>query len=294
MRYIILAVLVLVSCASTPPYKTIRPLTYIERVLVREITKQAQHSQRKDYYLAKLQALLNTPEATPDQTKKMIVEHTEDGVIKAAKLTIQGAEQAGESVTSYTTREERYESTKLRHWTKQHPHFWGPYYWVAKDDPKDLLVHLKVRLVGDPKQIDSIVAVEDNTEKHLGVPGFSVNIEYVAVDGSDVFTIGADPTKWPSSVNWGGGNHLVYSHELGHTMGLDDEYDLIESHAQNPYISIQERLSLFLYGMLHPRPTDADQGIMSDPRKQLLPRHICAAVELGKDCIKVRETLRTK
>ena len=49
---------------------------------------------------------------------------------------------------------------------------------LARDDVNDLLVRVSIHLVGDAKQIASIVAVEDNIEKHLSVAGFSVNVEY--------------------------------------------------------------------------------------------------------------------
>lgn len=295
MRYLVVVLLSLAACVSTPPYHTTRPLNYGEKALVNEITKEAQKSPRKDYYLSKLQDLLNTPEASPEETRRMIVEHTEDGLEKAIEQTVKGADKAGETIAKYTTREEWYEATNSsRHWVKRCPTFWGrivgPCFQLVRDDVNDMLVHINIHLTGDQKQIEAIKAVEDNIEKHLSVPGFSVNVEFVERKGRDVFEIEIDPTKWPSSENWSGGSYLVYAHELGHVaFGLDDEYDRIKAHATNRYLPVLDRLELFLYQMSHPQPEDADQGIMSDPRKQLLPRHICYLAGLNvAECVKAR------
>jgi hypothetical protein len=200
------------------------------------------------------------------------------------------ADKACETVNVYMSREERYESIKVRHWVKRKPTLWGPYFWVVNDDPTDVLVRLRIHLVGDAKQIGAIVAVEDNIEKHMAAKGFSVNVEFVGMEGADVFEIGANPTQWPNSLNWSGGNALVYAHELGHAMGLEDEYDRILAHSQNPYISIKDRLLLFLYQMHNPLPDDAAQGKMSDIRYPFLNRHVCFIAGLKEaDCVKARE-----
>ena len=281
-----------ISCASIPAYQTVRPLTYSERVLVHMIVSKAKGSDKEDYYMKKLQLLLSTPEAKQEDTQVMIEGRTAIGLKKAEAETIHWAEYFGVSVNDYTSIEELYESMHGRHWTKQTPVLFGSHYYVAADDPNDILIHIRIHLVGDSEQIKNIIKVEDNIEKHISVPGLNFNLEFVGFSGSDVFEIKADPKEWPNALNWSGGDYYVYAHELFHVMGLPDEYDRIEAHAGNKYLPIKERLQLFLMQMYMPNPPDAKLGIMSDQHNRPLDRQVCEIAGLGKDCVQARQNKR--
>lgn len=289
MKVLILAIIIsCVSCFASPSYNTVRPLTYTEKALVYEITKEANKSNKKEYYLKMLKILLTTPESTPDNIKNIMVDITEDGVIVARNETIKRAKNIGLTVDEYVNIEETYESKGHHSWQKYSPVLLGTYYYISIENVNDILVHLRVHLYGDEKQIKNIISVKDNIEKHISIVGFNFNLEFVGFSADDVFDIEVDPSGWPNSKNWSGGDYYVFSHELFHAMGLEDEYDLIESHARNEYISIKDRLLLFLYQMNKTLPPDANNGIMSIQTKRPLERHVCKAVGLGEECVKAR------
>lgn len=190
----------------------------------------------------------------------------------------------------YINKEEFYEITKsITNWKRYSPYNREPYYYVINNDPLDILVHIKVHLVGDLGNIKNIMLLEDAIEKHLHIKGFSVNLVFVSeldVD-KDTFIVSVDPRKWGTTYNWVGDYNGV-GHELMHLMGQHDEYDIIEVHADNPCLSIQYRLEMFLESIGKELPPDSYSGIMGNVNKKPLHRHVCSAVGLGDKCVEIR------
>ena len=167
-------------------------------------------------------------------------------------------------------------------------------YYYSYDSFTDVYVTVKIRLTGDAKLMSDILFLEDAVEKHMSEPGFSINIVFTGIAADDVFEIGANPDQWPNSMNWSIANFIVISHEIGHLLGggLDDEYNRID-HCDNAYLSVYNRLLLFLYQLDHPSPPDANEGIMANPTKRFLQRHICAIIDQAdnQDCIGLRKAV---
>lgn len=260
-----------------------------EKGLVEEVMGKALKSNRKDYYFKKLFLLLETLTVSSSATK--VIQRKEiDRAIKQSKRERRAAVgSSSRSIEDYMNQEEFYESIKGdKHWVGFQPDDNGPYFYVT-DDPLDILVHIKVRLNGDSEDIERILLLEDAIEKHLYIEGFSVNLVFVGHSNpnNDIFDVKVDSGKWPTSHNWSG-EHRGLAHELMHLMGLHDEYDKIESHADNKHLPIQQRLTLFLEQMDAELPADAKYGIMSNHFRKPLDRHACEAVGLGEECVKIR------
>ena len=245
---------------------------------------------RKDYYFAKLKALLNTQTVAPQNIKEMNLDRISKSLqeIKEKKQAI--IEAVGDDMDEYLNKEEIYESSKQREWQKYCPGKFGnaACFYVSTEDPTDILVHIQVHLSGDIELIKEELSMEDSIEKHLSIPGFNVNLVFVGHKGKDVFEVNLDPGGWPTNENWSGG-YTTSAHELMHLMGLDDEYDRIEQHAENRYMPIDDRLWWFLVQMDNTVLEDAKYGIMYSGRNPPLQRHVCTAVGLNEDCVKARK-----
>ncbi|MFA5024154.1 MAG: hypothetical protein WC523_04320 [Patescibacteria group bacterium] len=288
MKYLIAFFVIFTASCMSGGLHSVRPLTISERGLVYLIVRRAEKSDNKDYYLDRLQALLDTAEATSEEIKNLIVSNTDVGLDKAKKETLLGAKKAGLSVEEYTSIEERRESRSIGQWSKIKAEHFDKYFYISRDDVNNIFIHIRIYLYGDNIQISKVLLLEDNMEKHLSIPGSSFNIKFVDKKDADVFEIKIDPTEWPSSVNWAGVDYQTCAHEVLHNLGIGDEYDYIEQHAINKYLSIEVRLSLFLYQMGIVLPKDADKGIMSSQYNRPLDRHICAVVRLDNKCIESR------
>jgi hypothetical protein len=274
-----------ISIRAHPAYKQ---LGLYDQLKIERVMSKIESSDRKAYYYSKLKLLLDTPQEAPEAMKQINEQRIQDAIDKAKTERQEVAQETGIDEEEYMSIEEEYEHKEIRHWKKYTPEIFGHYFYVAIDDPTDILVHIQIHLHGDPKTINSLMALEDAVEKHLNVQGFNVNLVFVDHFGKDVFDINTDPTQWPSSENWSGG-YVTIAHELMHVMGLPDEYDLIENHMGNKYLSVSDRLQLFLQQMNKKLPYDASEGIMCFSWKRPLERHVCSAVGLGDDCVKARK-----
>jgi len=290
MKFILATLVVFcIGCSSftTIPYSSVQPLTVSERILVLKIVKKARNSGNEAYYLGKLQELLAIKEATKEETAAMILASTKKGV-QLAEVEIE-KDVGSLSYNEYFAIPEINESIEQYKWEKYRPYSGSAYYYVARSDPNNLFVHLRIHLTGDSEQIKNIISVKRNIESHVSIPGFSFVVEFVGFSGDDIFEVSANPDAWPNSRNFAGGNYKVYAHEIFHLMGLDDEYNLIESHAKNPYLSVSMRLKLFLAQMDRVISADARDGIMSNHNNKALQRHVCIAVGEGEACVKERK-----
>lgn len=296
--FFLFSLTMLTSCVATCPesilirqHKVYSTLDVESKAVIEDIMRKAEGSARQIYYFEKLKLLLDTPEATTDVT----IERNTKEIDWSLRVTIKDRIRAvltneADSVETYTNREELYELSKSREWHTYRPHLFGPYYYVSSDSNTDILINIKVKLLGKPETIKNILFLEDAIEKHLHVSGFSVNIIFTAAEGSDVFIVDTDPSKWATDENWSGG-HITLAHELMHLMGLPDEYDRIESHADNKNLPVKIRLILFRMQMYDEVPLDSKYGIMCYPWLKPLERHVCEAAGLGDDCIKERRAI---
>jgi hypothetical protein len=249
---------------------------------VRTIINGARTSPRCDYYLAKLELLLTTPDAPPAEARAHLGPALRHSAVafQAARAKLSPAARA-----QVESREER--AVDAHTHLERLKNSLG-YVLVDRSDPTDLVFRIKVHPSGSATAVNDLRNLEDAIEKRLATRGFTVDLEFVDKGGSDVFEIGCDPTKWPTSRNWiADANSL--GHEVMHLLGLDDEYDLIEVHAGNAYMTMETRLLWFVEQLSRPSLADAGQGIMGNMSAPALDRHVCAAAQLPiAPCVRAR------
>lgn len=164
----------------------------------------------------------------------------------------------------------------------------GTIYRVDARDPQAVVVKVKIHLVGERTFVAKLKGLEDAIEKRAATHGYTLDVEFVDKRGVDVFTIKADPREWPSSVNMVGGPETL-AHEIHHLLGLEDRYDYIERHADNPNLPIDQRLYLFARQMQKAPDPRGDASLMARAGR-LLSEDVCAAVQgPQKECIDARK-----
>lgn len=295
----VLSLLVIISCCATTVAQEVllirahdkyAELTSAEEYLVEEIMDRALDSDRKEYYFQKLTLLLDTDTLPAYNTTELNRRSMNRSVkeVQAKRRAIVNESEGG--LEEYLKREELYENEIERNWKGYRPEFVGPFFYIVDDNPLDILVHIKVRLHGDFNIVSKVLLLEDAIEKHLALEGFSVNLVFVGYSGGaeDVFDVKVNPGEWTTSHNWSG-SYQALAHELMHLMGLPDEYDRIESHADNKHMSRLQRLYQFRRQMIDNIPADAKDGIMCYHIKKPLHRHVCMVVDLGEECVIARK-----
>lgn len=238
-----------------------------------QILKKARKRSNRGYYMKKLELVFDTPEAPPTNTRK----RTE----KRYKRSIGTAAPKDPGLEERMTRGKR-KWTTLRG-------VGGKTYKVDRGDPACIVVKVKVRLVGpDAARMKKL---EDRAEKKAQTKGYVLDIEFVDKDGPDVFEVGADFGKWPTSGNIVGSARTV-AHEVHHLLKLDDRYDYIESHAGNRHMKRETRIHWFLVQMGKPADPLGKKSIMGGPGK---PLHddVCEVAQSPdeKHCIRERKRL---
>lgn len=298
MKLILLLLVIVASCCkfvppSIPEVATIQNHNSFKNLdgktkrIANEIMVLASESPNKEYYFNKLNLLFSTPYL--------------DASVKKININKKGIERAEKKVKSvhdsknkkdlekYINIEESYEDIKIRVWYKlcDTKYSNNKCFYVSKEDPLDILIHIDININGEPEQIKKIMFMEDAAEKHLSIPGFSVNIVFhTDKEGRDIFQIDCNPYAWTTNLNWTG-DYEAMAHEAMHLFGLDDEYDEIEAHAGNKYMPIKTRLGLFLRQMKK-KHRDIKGGIMYRHWLKPLDRNVCAAAGLGEKCLKER------
>jgi hypothetical protein len=184
--------------------------------------------------------------------------------------------------------QEEVAATFDRTWVTLENKEWGKTFQVDRSDPKNIVVKVKVRVNATEQMRKKVHALEDAIEKHLRIPGFTVDLVFTNGTGKDVFEVNADPTGWTTASNWVGTAEAL-AHELLHVLGLDDEYDYIESHATNANMALGTRLHWFTVEMKRSRPADGHLGVMSYHGNKPLDRHACEVAKLEVDaCVQAR------
>jgi hypothetical protein len=258
-----------------------------EQDVIEDILDKALESNRKEYYFKKLILLLDTTTNPLAVTRKLNNERIQRSVEESKRERREIAQKGKKDLEEYMNEEELYEQRENLKWKGYRPYPDGSYFYVSHNSFIDILVHIRVRVHGNSRLVEKILSLEDAVEKHLRIPGFSVNLVFVGNERNDVFEVNVDPSRWAGSHNWSGG-YKTLAHELMHLMGLPDEYDRIESHAGNKNMSRIQRLLHFRAQMDNEVPADARYGIMCYSSYKPLERHVCAAVGLGADCVQHR------
>ena len=207
------------------------------------------------YYIEKLHLLLDTPNASSnDFTAEQRA--TAEAASKAEETRLErdpgfaGLEEAKAASTKKdgTTRQGR-----------------GATFKVDRSDPNDIVVHMKVRLEkrgqGKKEDVDRTKSLEDAIEMASHARGYTLDLQFVARGGRDVFTVWVDPSEWTNAQNWVG-DATAIAHEAHHLLGLEDRYNYIERHAANEDMDIRDRLFWFREQMVRPQDPLADASLM--------------------------------
>lgn len=240
-------------------------------------------------HLRKLRVMMQTPYA-PAQTAHAQTNELRSAVLRVQTERAQALEAyraAGGRPDALPSRldpsyEERKAASPARQWVQHTPSRYvheGEYVRVDRTNPDDLVVQIRVHLRGEADKVEMVRYLEDAIEKHLGVPGFTVDLVFADEPGPGVYTVQVDPEGWTTSRNWIG-DHTALAHELMHLLGVDDEYDYT-SHHDNAAMEIQTRLYWYREAVRRgPVPADAEDGIMVYSSRRPLRRHIEYAVGL--------------
>jgi hypothetical protein len=162
---------------------------------------------------------------------------------------------------------------------------------VDRHDPRDIVMQVRAHVRGPSEHVSMLLAFEDAIEKHLSVPGFTVDLVFVDAAADDAVVVALKPEAHTHQGNWVG-DYQSIAHELMHELlgGAEaDEYDRFH-HVTNPRMRIALRLELFELAIkAPPQPADAYLGIMSNQYRPPLERHVCAAAQLPIDeCLRAR------
>lgn len=151
-------------------------------------------------------------------------------------------------------------------------------YYVDRRDPANTFVKIKIFVKGTKQDTDAIKENEDRIEKHLSLPGFTVDVEFTESEGFDVHTVDATPNSWTQASIWNPNESAVdLAHEVMHHLGLVDEHDVSKNLSKPELTWSQYLLCLFISATLT-IPKDGAQGIMGASYKPPLRRHVDAIV----------------
>lgn len=285
-------IMLLLTCAHMSPeaatirgHKAYSGLNSGNKATVNRILEKIDEHPDKEYYYEKLTLLLNTPTVDIDPTFKRENNSRIDRAIKQVQEEREALPPKEQEDLS--SLEEEYINMYREGWAAYAPEGEDSFFYINAYDHFNIMVFIKVRVLGEPQTVEKILYLEDAIEKHLSIPGFTVDLMFVDYDDKDVFTVMTDTGKWVTSHNWGG-SHMAMAHELMHLMGLSDEYDGIEQHADNKNLSLATRLWYFENQIGAVRYPDATQGIMCYHNRKPLHRHACAVVGLGDECVNAR------
>ena len=295
----ITVVLHTICCATIPKYinkeavKGYEKLSSSNKSTVNDIVEKISSKPKKErkYYVGKLNSLLSTPTAKSNSNEaKELANKNESRLDESVKsVEKRMAKMSRKDMLAYIRTEEEYEQFGERDWEVYQPDENDAIYLVDKTDVTNILVKIFIHLEGKPGVVRKVLHLEDAIEKHVSIPGFSVNITFMREPENFTFIVDTDTSKWITSHNWGGTPQMM-AHELMHLMGLPDEYDGIAEHAENEHLSMSTRLWYFKKQLSQPFLPDAKYGIMTNHNNRPLHRHACKAVGLDKQpCTRIRK-----
>jgi len=238
--------------------------------------------QQRLYYLNKLELLFNTP---------FVVR---PGSLGARSLVARINEKVNESLASERARGDVFkgqeELRSAEAVLSPHQGLGGTLFRIDARDPRNVVVKIKIQLIGEPQLIAKIKEFEDSIEKRASIRGYVLDVEFVDKGGPDVFSVKSSSGEWPTAANLAGGSNLL-AHEIHHLLGLSDRYDYIDSHANNRDMAVNQRLYWFAVQM--PKPGDLRHfaSLMADhDHGTLLSEDVCAVIQgPQKECIDARK-----
>lgn len=229
--------------AELKKHKVYLALGFTSKKQVGEIITEARKRDNALYFIEKLELLFNTPEKSQkEQAEAFSQETSEAAATEATRLsskTNQARAGAEEAVSKDPTRV----------WTKAKGQD-GTTFLIDARDVTNIAIQAKVRLVkAGPRtkaeDVTRVKSLQDAIEKRSSTMGYSLDLEFVETSGPDVFTVQVDTSKWTVSTNWIG-DDIGLAHELHHLLGLEeDRYNYIEAHAENPQMTIPDRIHWF-------------------------------------------------
>lgn len=262
------------------------------RRLADTILREALARLNCSYFLEKLKLLFDTPEAPPGGSAPEPGSVTERNRARVERAVAQERERlATPQAQSEINRQEQIADDPSRVWTPRRGRN-GKTFLVDRTDPTHIVVRVKIRLVArgasTAEDATNMVFLEDAAERLAETSGYTLDIVFTDTDGPDVFTVGTDVSKWPTSGNIVG-NARTLAHEIHHLLGLDDRYNYIEAHAANRHMRIPDRLYWFLQQMRRTPDPDASRSLMGSGNT-LLDDDVCRVAGLDPaTCVPARE-----
>lgn len=262
-------------------------LAVSDRAVADDIMVQVRTRDNCLYYIDKLTLLFNTPEEPPANIAASFSQNITD---EAAREQARLATPQGQARAHF---EEDTSASPARRWVSRAGEG-GKIFYVDNRDPNNIVVRARVHLIrqglSTPLDITNIRSYEDAIEKKIEeARGYIVDLEFVDVDGPDIFTVNADTGSWPTSGNWVSDADTL-AHELHHLLGLDDRYNYIESHSDNRSMLIPDRLHWFQVQVGKPEDPEGPRSLMGGGNR-LLDDDICRVAGLDLNtCVRARTT----
>lgn len=231
--------------------------------------------------LAELQNMVHVDPTQPFERDVVL----KVGAVRAQKIQ-KYVTQTLHSLPTPRHYEETFSGSKQRVWQKRVGSYL-PYYGeflVDKNNAQLVVVKIKFFLQGALEDTARIRKIEDFIEKALALPGFVVDVEFVDRPGQGINTILVDPNASPHATVWNPNQQSSeeIAHEIGHHLGLPDEYPPKMMDETNfdgtplyPDIPWIVRKMIRLTSPFRHIPKDADRSKMGpDHHQNLLPRHV--------------------
>jgi Domain of unknown function (DUF4157) len=228
------------------------------------------------YYMEKLKALLDTPEAAPAAISAQTQAET---VQEAAK------EQKRITVPEEKARLDLEKKAVASGVFTKRPGKFGGNYEVDARNPANILVKSRIFLekkgTGTDTDVQSIKDMKDAIEKAASTQGYIIHIEFLAAADPDAFKVDVDPSGWPVATNWAGGGPERFAHELHHLMAFPlDRYDYIKSHSTNQAMKISNRVHWFGQELTKPAGYNNPTSILATGQNRPNDDDVCTVAGL--------------
>ncbi|MBK8011784.1 MAG: hypothetical protein IPK13_10570 [Deltaproteobacteria bacterium] len=242
----------------------------------------------QSYYANRLIALLSTPDASRDETASMQRARLERSLRAAEQLR---TEQRDGFVppAKRASLEEELSNASTRRWTELKG-LDDVVYKVDREDPTMVVAEIKVHLLGDPKDVLGVRALEDLAEKFSAAPGYTLNIVFVDHDGPDVVSVPVDMSQFASTANFACDAECL-AHEIHHWLGLPDRYDY-SNYADVSMMPMRERIHWFHEETKRVQDPDMLRSLMGTRGAPPTDRDVCGVAQLDDHCLEARAKAR--